>query len=131
MEGAVDFGAAAPSRGIGLSITRDGASVVTEPAPAPGDAEHDPRLVGTWTRNDTIRSGDAILVTQLVLIVNPDGTFVRRVGKTVGGGAGWGVSDGASEGTCRYWKTEGNLHPAGTGRAWQPYAPYQLKPGEV
>src|SRR3546814_74030 len=86
IEVAVVFAAAAPAREIGLSFTRDGASVVTEPAPAPGDAEHDPRLVGTWTRNDTLRSGDATLVTQLVLIVNPDGTFVRRVDKTVGGG---------------------------------------------
>src|SRR3546814_3660769 len=82
IEVAVVFAAAAPAREIGLSFTRDGASVVTEPAPAPGDAEHDPRLVGTWTRNDTPRRGDAPLVTQLVLIVNPDGTFVRRVDKT-------------------------------------------------
>src|SRR3546814_3041903 len=116
IEVAVVFAAAAPAREIGLSFTRDGASVVTEPAPAPGDAEHDPRLVGTWTRNDTLRSGDAPLVTQLVLIVNPDGTFVRRVDKTVGGGAGWGVRDGASEGTSGYWKTEVNKIGRASGR---------------
>src|SRR3546814_3803824 len=113
IEVAVVFAAAAPAREIGLSFTRDGASVVTEPAPAPGDAEHDPRLVGTWTRNDTLRSGDATLVTQPVLIVNPDGTFGRRVHKTAGGGAGWGVSDGAAAGTSGYWKTAGNNIHAG------------------
>src|SRR3546814_12907765 len=93
---------------MGLSFTHVGASVGPEPAPAPCDAEHDTRRGGTWTRNDTLRTGDATRVTQLVLIVNPDGTFVRRVDKTVGGGAGWGVSHGASEGTSGSWKTEGN-----------------------
>src|SRR3546814_14708463 len=70
-------------------------------------------------------------LTQIFLIVNPDGKFVGRVDKTVGGGAGWGVSDGASEGTSGYWKTEGNIIHAGNGKDWQPYARYNIERGTL
>src|SRR3546814_11588638 len=64
-------------------------------------------------------------------VCSSDLAFVRRVGKTVGGGAGWGVSDGASEGTSGYWKTEGNIIHAGNGRDWQPYARYHIERGTL
>src|SRR3546814_337151 len=131
IEVAVVFAAAAPAREIGLSFTRDGASVVTEPAPAPGDAEHDPRLVDTWTRKDTLRSGDATLVTQHGLLVDPGGTVGGGVAKTGGGWRGGGGGDGASEGTSGYWKTEGKSIHAGNGKDWQPYARYHIERGTL
>jgi len=129
VEVAVVFPAATAAREIRFSFTRDGAPVVAPPT-AVGD-ERDPRLTGTWTRNDTLRSGDATLVTRLVLVINPDGTFVRRAGETVGGGAGWGVSDGASEGTSGSWKTVGDIIHVGDGHGWQPYARYHIEQGTL
>src|SRR3546814_486071 len=51
IEVAVVFAAAAPAREIRLTFTRDGASVVTEPAPRSEEHPSEPRLVDTWTRN--------------------------------------------------------------------------------
>ena len=91
-------------------------------------AERDPALVGSWSRTDAISSGDASMATRLALLICADGSYVRTVGETVGGGAGWSAESGGSESTRGRWRSEGGvIYIRSTMGGWEPYARYYVE----
>lgn len=104
-------------------------------APDPGGAasdgfERDPYLVGSWSYTESMTSGDASMVTQMFLQVNPDGTYATGNGRAVGGGAGWSGDTGYGGDVVRgKWRTQDRIiyiQEAGSPQ-WVPYARYYVE----
>jgi|GEM_PF-1035291 len=94
-----------------------------------GSEERDPSLVGSWSRTDSIGSGDASMSTRYYLQIQPDGTFVHSVGESAGGGAGWGMESGPGGSTQGRWRTSRQVVyiQEVPGGPWQPYARYYVE----
>jgi hypothetical protein len=94
-----------------------------------GNEERDPALVGSWSRTDSISSGSASMSTQYFLQINPDGSYVYSIGRSAGGGAGWGMDSGPGESIPGQWKTSQRvvyIQERGVGQ-WIPYARYYVE----
>jgi hypothetical protein len=120
----------------GLRAQQGGAAGAACPATAPSTAnpgeQRDPALVGSWSRENNITSGDAFMSTRISLLVCEDGSFVRRAGDTVGGGGGWHMEGGSSDGGTRgRWRTEGNVVLVDDGTGWVPYARYYVEGNQL
>jgi hypothetical protein len=102
------------------------------PTPSPGPAAQtgagDPRLVGTWTGQTMISSGDASMTSEQVLIFHADGSYTYGQGRAVAGGSGWSFDGGQGGGTERgRWRTEGEiLYLAGQSGQWQRIGRYGM-----
>lgn len=97
-----------------------------EPGAAP--VERDPNLVGSWSRTDSFSSGDASMATRLTLLICADGSYVRTVGETVGGGAGWSAESRGAESTRGQWRSEGGVvYIRSAMGGWEPYAQYYVE----
>lgn len=94
--------------------------------------ERDPSLAGSWSRVESISSGDASMSTRMSLLICPEGTYVRTVGGTVGGGAGWSAESGGSDSTRGQWRTEGGAIFIRSGvMGWEHYARYYVEGGSL
>ncbi|GBD32451.1 hypothetical protein HRbin33_01416 [bacterium HR33] len=87
-----------------------GPSSAGGPAASPDEFERDPALVGVWSSQDVMTSGDASLAVENVLLVNADGTFSYGSGRAAAGGANpwgsWGIEGGPGGGEVRgKWRT--------------------------
>jgi hypothetical protein len=94
-----------------------------------GNEERDPALVGSWSRTDSISSGSASMSTQYFLQINPDGSYVYSIGRSAGGGGGWGMESGPGESIPGRWKTSQRIvyiQERGVGQ-WIPYARYYVE----
>jgi hypothetical protein len=102
------------------------------PPPSPGPAVQtgagDPRLVGTWTGQSMISSGDASMASEQVLIFRADGSYAYGQGRAVAGGSGWSFDGGAGGATEQgRWRTEdGILYLAGPNGQWQRIGRYGM-----
>ena len=98
--------------------------------------ERDASLVGSWSRVESISSsggvGYAAMSTRMSLLICQEGTYVRTVGDTVGGGAGWSAESRGSDSTRGRWRTEGGmiLIQSSFG-GWEPYARYYVEGGSL
>lgn len=64
------------------------------------DSAGDPRLVGNWTYQNVIASGDASFASEEHMALRADGTYLYRKGRTAAGGDDWsfeGGNDGKAE----------------------------------
>jgi len=120
----------------GAHAQQGGAGGAACPATAPAAADpaeqRDPALVGSWSRENNITSGDSFMSTRISLVVCPDGSFVRKAGDTVGGGGGWHMEGQSSDsGTRGRWRTEGNVVMVDDGTGWVPYARYYVEGNQL
>ena len=112
---------------------------VAPPGPTPGAAEdanveRDPRLVGQWSHQEVMSGGGVSVATQLLLRINPDGTYASGDVRTLGGGANWSGDTGRSGDVSRgTWRTQGGIvyvKDRGVG-PWTPYARYTVQGGSL
>jgi hypothetical protein len=102
------------------------------PAPRPGppvaDGTGDARLVGTWSAQTMISSGDASMTSEERLVFRADGSYARGSGRAVAGGSGWSYDGGSGgPGEQGRWRTEdGVLYLAGTDGAWRRIGRYGM-----
>lgn len=120
---------AAASQGLGSQGMGAGTG-----SPAQENVERDPALVGGWSYTESMTSGDASMVTQMFLQVNPDGTYATGNGRAVGGGAGWSGDTGYGGDVARgQWRTQNGVvyvKENGVGQ-WAPYARYYVEGGRM
>lgn len=132
--GVMNYAAAGAARGAqgGSGAAACPASAATAPDPA---EQRDPALVGSWSRENNITSGDSFMSTRISLVVCADGSYVRQAGDTVGGGGGWSYEGGSSgdNGVRGRWRTEGNVVMVddGSGAGWVPYARYYIEGNQL
>lgn len=121
--GAAPAPTAAPAPGATPGAAPGGA-----PAGAPAE-QRDPNLAGNWSRSETINGGSAFVATQMSLLICADGTYARKAGETVGGGAYWHYESGSGSDkvTRGRWRTEGNIVYIDSGMGWEPYARYYIE----
>ena len=85
-----------------LRLTRAGASSESGGA-FPGDK----RLIGRWSSQNIIVSGDASMASETLLLVRPDGTYALVRGGSVAGSSDWSFDGGPGEGVEQgRWRTE-------------------------
>lgn len=112
-----------------------GARPGSGPGSAPSDGfERDPALVGVWSYTESMTSGDASMVTQMFLQVNPDGSYAYGNGRAVGGGAGWSGDTGYGNDVTRgKWRTQNSIVyiQEGGSPQWVPYARYYIEGGRM
>jgi hypothetical protein len=85
-----------------LRLTRVGT-----PAEAGAALAGDSRLVGRWSSQDVIVSGNASMASETLLLVRPDGTYALARGRSVAGGTDWSFDGGPGEGVEQgRWRAE-------------------------
>ncbi len=89
--------------------------------------ERDQSLAGSWSRTDTLSSGDSSLSTKLSLLICADGSYVSTTGDQVGGGAGWGGENRGSDAIRGRWRTQARILYVNSGRGWETYARYYVE----
>ena len=104
----------------------------TAPPATSASDDRDPRLVGSYSRQEMISTPEGGITTQMFLEIRADGTFSELLGDTVAGGAylSGQVGDGTGAETAE-WTTSGGVllvRPVG-GAQWVPLARYVLEPG--
>lgn len=103
-----------------------------QPPAGPGpeaNAQIDSRLVGSWSRTDTMTTNGFAMATQYHLDVAADGRMQESIGRTAGGGSLGAIEAGPSEApSVAYWRTDGNTVYASLNAPgpWLPFARYQV-----
>lgn len=70
------------------------------------------------------------MVSEKILVINPDGTFVLGDGRVVGGGGAGSFDSGGGGGVeaTGEWRTENRIvYVRDPGGQWQPYARYYVE----
>jgi hypothetical protein len=96
-------------------------------ATAGGGGQHDPVLVGTWTRNETMSSGDFSMVTKHWMVIRADGTYAVGTGGSTASGSAGSLESGGGTGSSGRWRTQGNVVLIEDGGSYQPYARYYVE----
>ena len=102
------------------------------PAPRPGppvvDGARDARLIGTWSAQTMITSGDATMTSEERLVFRDDGFYARGRGRAVAGGSSWSYDgDSGGPGEQGRWRTEdGVLFLAGLEGPWRRIGRYGM-----
>jgi hypothetical protein len=65
--------------------------------------------------------------TKLSLLICPDGSYLRAVGDSVGGGAGWSGESRGADATRGRWRTQGGIVYVNGGAGWEAYARYYVE----
>lgn len=88
------------------------------PVPAAASEDRDPALIGHWSRNETMISGNASLVIRHHLEISADGGYAKWTGQ----------GSGAIRGR---WRTQGGVVYSAEGAGWEPYARYFVEGGSL
>lgn len=96
-------------------------------------AAGDPRLVGSYSRQEMISTPNGVIATQIFLEIRSNGTFSEAMGETLGGGMEWSGQLGGGGVQTAEWTAQNGVflvRPPGTGQ-WVPLARYVLEPGRL
>lgn len=110
----------------------------TPPRSAQNPADLDKQLVGYWSHTETIVSGEFSTVSQVIMKINPDGSYLYGNARTMASGSsdyGEGYADisadtgDSGQYTPGQWKVKSDIlyvKEDGTNQ-WYPYAKYYLE----
>jgi len=105
-----------------------GSASAPQPGPPAADGALDARLIGMWSAQTMISSGDASMTSEERLVFRADGSYARASGRAVAGGSGWSF-DGGSGGAGEQgrWRTEDSvLFLAGPDGQWRRIGRYGM-----
>lgn len=91
----------------------------------------DPNLCGSWSRTESMSSGDFSMATRHFLVVRPDGTYTLGTGDMVGGGSMGSLASRGNDSVSGRWKAEGGIVHVQEYGAWQPFARYYVEAGKL
>lgn len=124
--GAASCAASAPVQSNPNALPANVGGPMGGAAPAPAE-ERDQSLAGSWSRTDTLSSGDSSLSTKLSLLICADGSYTSTTGDSVGGGAGWSGENRGSDAIKGRWRTQASILYVNSGRGWETYARYYVE----
>lgn len=118
-----------------LAASKPGQNQSPNTSDPDANVQRDSSLVGRWRNSESMSSGDFSMVTEKILVINPDGTYMMGDGRVVGGGGAGGFDSGGGGGVeaAGHWKTENRIvfsKEQGSSQ-WVPYARYYVETNKL
>lgn len=111
----------------GIAVAPPGPAPAPGPRPSAPAGEGDPRMVGTWVGQTSIRSGDASMTSEEFLVFRADGTYAYGRGRAVAGGSNWSYESGGGATERGRWRTENGIYYiSGQDGQWKRIGKYGL-----